>query len=102
MKPRSKSRVPVNYRVSFSGDKGTGKGVLTDLAIGGGQIETDVRFDVGEHLRLQVELSGAREPIVIELAVIRWKEKDRFGLEFIRFEAQTKQHLQDMLNQRDG
>ena len=102
MKPRSKSRVPVNYRVSFTGDNVTGKGVLTNLTIGGGQIESDVQFAVGAHLCLHVELSGARAPIVVALAIVRWKEDDRYGVEFVRFEGQAKQHLQEMLNQHDG
>jgi hypothetical protein len=102
MKPRSKSRVPVNYRVSFTGDNVTGKGVLTDLTIGGGQIESDVQFAIGTHLCLHVELSGARFPIVIALAIVRWKQSERYGVEFVRFEGEAKQHLQDMLNQHDG
>jgi hypothetical protein len=102
MKPRSKSRVPVNYRVSFTGDQVTGKGVLTNLTIGGGQIESDVQFPIGAPLSLHVELSGARLPIVVALAIVRWKEDDRYGVEFVRFEGQAKRQLQDMLNQHDG
>ena len=102
MKPRSKSRVPVNYRVSFTGDQVIGKGTLTNLTVGGGQIESDVQFAVGAHLCLHVELSGARVPIVIALAIVRWKQDDRYGVEFVRFEGQAKRQLQDMLNQHDG
>ena len=102
MKPRSKSRVPVNYRVSFTGDKVTGKGALTNLTIGGGQIESDVQLTIGAHLCLHVELSGARAPIVVALAIVRWKQEDRYGVEFVRFEGEAKQHLQEMLNQHDG
>lgn len=102
MKPRSKSRVPVNYRVSFTGDTVTGKGVLTNLTIGGGQIESDVQFAIGTHLCLHVALSGARSPIIIALAIVRWKQGERYGVEFVRFEGAAKQHLQEMLNQDDG
>lgn len=102
MRPRSKSRVPVNYHVTFTSDNVTGKGVLTNLTIGGGQIVSDVQFAIGAHLCLHVELSGARFPIDVALAIVRWKRDGRYGVEFVRFEGKAKQHLQDMLNQHDG
>ena len=92
----------MNYRVTFIGDKATGKGVLTNLTIGGGQIESDVLFAIGAHLCLQVELSGARSPIVIALAIVRWEQEQRYGVEFVRFEGEAKQQLREMLNQHDG
>ena len=92
----------MNYRVTFTGDKATGKGLLTNLTIGGGQIESDVLFAIGAHLCLQVELSGARSPIVIALAIVRWKQDQRYGVEFVRFEGEAKQQLREMLNQHDG
>jgi hypothetical protein len=33
---------------------------------------------------------------------VRWRRGDHFGVEFIRFDGQAKQQLEDMLNQRDG
>lgn len=102
MEPRAKSRVPVDYRVAFTGENVSGEGVMTNLTIGGGQIASDVQLAIGASLCLRVELSGARSPIVIALAIVRWKEDDRYGVEFVRFEGRAKQHLQDMLNQRDG
>lgn len=101
MTPRSRSRIPVNYRVSFVGDKVSGNGLLTNLAVSGSELETDVQFAIGTHLCLHVQLSGARPSIVIALAIVRWKQDDRYGLEFVRFEGQAKQQLQDMLNQHD-
>ena len=102
MKPRSRSRVPVDYQVSFAGDHVSGQGVLTNLALSGGEIETDFQFTIGMHLCLDVQLTGARSPIVIALAIVRWKQGDRYGVEFVRFEGNAKQQLEDMLNQRDG
>jgi len=101
MKPRSRSRVPVDYHVSFTGDKVSGTGLLTNLAVSGSELETDVQFTIGTHLCLDVSLSGARPPIVIALAIVRWKQDDRYGLEFVRFDGNAKEQLQDMLNQRD-
>jgi hypothetical protein len=93
--------VPVNYQVSFAGDNVSGKGLLTNLAVSGSDLETDVLCAIGTHLCLRVTPSGARPPIVIALAIVRWKQDDRYGLEFVRFEGNAKQQLQDMLNQHD-
>ncbi|MGC4099322.1 MAG: hypothetical protein QM706_19635 [Nitrospira sp.] len=40
--------------------------------------------------------------MVIVFAIVRWKNGDRFGLEFVRFDGRTKEQLEDMLNQREG
>jgi hypothetical protein len=102
MHPRSRPRVEVDYAVLFTGDHGSGHGTLKNLTIAGGEIDSHVQFPIGASLCLKVEPSGARPPIVIALAVVRWKNGDRFGLEFVRFEGNAKQQLEDMLNQRDG
>jgi len=102
MEPRFRSRVPVDYPVLFTGDEGSGHGMLMNLTISGGEIESHVQFPIGARLCLHVQPSGARPLIVIALAIVRWKQGDRFGLEFVRFEGNSKQQLQEMLNQRDG
>jgi hypothetical protein len=76
--------------------------MLMNLTISGGEIESHVQFPIGARLCLHVQPSGARPLIVIALAVVRWKQGDRFGLEFVRFDGNSKQQLQEMLNQRDG
>lgn len=76
--------------------------MVMNLTISGGEIDSHVHFPIGAHLCLRVQPPGARPPIVIALAVVRWKQGDRFGLEFVRFDGKAKQQLEDMLNQRDG
>lgn len=102
MQPRSRPRVEVDYPILFTGDQGSGHGTLKNLTIAGGEIESHVHLPLGAHLCLKVEPSGARPPIVIALAVVRWEQGDRFGLEFVRFEGDAKRQLEDMLNQHDG
>ncbi|CUQ66780.1 PilZ domain-containing protein [Candidatus Nitrospira inopinata] len=102
MKPRSNSRVPVDYEASFTSDVANGTGLLRNLTIGGSEIESDAQLAVGTPLCLRVKTSGARPSIVISLGIVRWKQDNRYGVEFIRFEGTAKQQLEDMLNQRDG
>jgi hypothetical protein len=100
MQPRSRPRVAVDYPVLFSGAHISGEGVFRNLTISGGEIMSEAPVSIGTHLHLQVQSSGARPPIVITLAIVRWKRDDRYGIEFVRFQGDAKQQLEDMLNQR--
>lgn len=102
MHPRNRPRIDVDYTVTFTGDQITGTGMLTNLTIAGAEIQSSVDCPIDAHLCLSVQSSGARPPIVVTLAVVRWKGGDRFGVEFVRFEGHSKQQLEDMLNQRDA
>jgi PilZ domain len=99
--PRGRLRVPVDYPASFTGDEGSGQGVVMNLTLAGGEIESQVPLQLGARLCLHVYPPSARPPIVIALTVVRWKQGNRVGLEFIRFEGQAKEQLKDMLNQHE-
>ena len=101
MHSRNKPRIDVDYSTSFTGDQLTGKGTLSNLTIAGAEIRSPTDCPIDAHLSLTIQSSGARPPIVVTLAVVRWKEADRFGVEFVRFEGHSKQQLEEMLNQRD-
>jgi hypothetical protein len=102
LQPRGRRRVQVDYPALLTGDEGSGHGTVTNLTIAGCEIESHVRFSIGAGLSLRVQAPEARPPIVIALALVRWKKGDRFGLEFVRFGGRTKEQLEDMLNQREG
>jgi hypothetical protein len=101
-KPRGRLRVPVDYPVRVAGDEGSGHGTLTNLTVTGGEIESHVQFPVGTRVSVHVQPPGARPSITIALAIVRWQQSDRFGLEFVRFEGNAKEQLEDMLNQREN
>lgn len=102
LQPRGRRRVPVDYPALFTGDAGSGHGTVTNLTIAGCEIESRDQLPIGAGLNLCVQAPEARPPIIINLAIVRWKNGDRFGLEFVRFEGRTKEQLEDMLNQREG
>ncbi|CUS35637.1 hypothetical protein COMA1_20379 [Candidatus Nitrospira nitrosa] len=87
VQPRARPRVPVDYPASFTGDEASGQGTVTNLTLAGGEITSDR------------QPPGARPSIIIALAIVRWKDGERFGLEFVRFEGDAKEQLKDMLNQ---
>ncbi len=101
MQERGRPRIEVNYPVSLSGEGIEGTGTVTNLTITGGEIESDLPALIGAHFRVHIELSGARNPIDIAVATVRWQRDHRFGVEFVRFEGNAKAQLQQMLNQSD-
>ena len=106
MQERGRPRIEVDYPVTLSGEGGNGTGRMTNLTIAGGEIaggeiDSDLSAQIGAHIRVHIELSGARNPIDIAIAVIRWHRGHRFGVEFVRFEGNAKAQLEQMLNQSD-
>ena len=101
MHERGRPRIEVDYPVTLSGEGGEGAGTMTNLTITGGEIESDLHPQIGAHFRVHIHLSGARSPIDIAIATVRWQRDHRFGVEFVRFEGNAKSQLQQMLNQRD-
>lgn len=97
--PRARPRVPVDYPASFTGDEASGDGTVTNLTLAGGEIKSSIQLPLGARLCLHVQLPSARPSIIIALAIVRWKDGDRYGLEFVRFEGDAKEQLKDMLNQ---
>ncbi|TKB93533.1 MAG: PilZ domain-containing protein [Nitrospira sp.] len=100
--PRGRPRVPVDYPVQFTGDEGSGYGTVTNLTLAGGEVDSQIQLSIGARVCLHVQPPGARPPIIITLAIIRWKQGDRFGIEFVRFEGTAKEQLKEMLNQGEG
>lgn len=96
---RVRPRVPVDYPASFTGDDVSGHGTVTNLTLAGSEIESNIPLSIGARLSLHVQPPSARPLIIIALAIVRWKDGGRYGLEFVRFEGDAKQQLKDMLNQ---
>jgi hypothetical protein len=88
MHERGRPRIEVDYPVTLSGEGGDGTGTMTNLTITGGEIESDLRVLVGTHFRVHIQLSGARSPIDVAVATVRWQRDRRFGVEFVRFEGE--------------
>ena len=102
MHERVRPRIEVNYPVTLSGEGGEGAGTMNNLTITGGEIESALAVSTGTHVGVRIHLSGARNPINITVATVRWQRDHRFGVEFVRFEGNAKAQLEEMLNQSDA
>jgi hypothetical protein len=102
MQSRARPRIEVDYPATFTTDQLSGSGTLKNLTIAGAEIQSEADLAIGSRLSLSIHASGARPPIVVTVAVVRWKRSDRFGLEFVGFDGRSKQQLEDMLNPHDS
>jgi len=78
----------VSIKPFIETEKGPGINAFThDISLGGARILTKELFDVGAHIKIQIELAGTDELITLE-GEVRWlnvkKEEDLFelGIEF--------------------
>ncbi|MBK9309113.1 MAG: PilZ domain-containing protein [Nitrospira sp.] len=100
--PRGRPRISVDYPAVVTSEGRIAQGIVMNLTITGCEVESPGQFPIGVHVSLRLNPPSARPPITIALAIVRWQEEDRFGLEFVRFEGHAKEQLEDMLNQRES
>lgn len=92
---REYERLAMNFRVSFSGDAGSGIGTVSDISINGCAFISDARPAENSVLRLALCVSAELEPVAIEAAVARHVRPDgRVGVEFLRMEARERERLE--------
>lgn len=82
---RKAKRFPVEASVAFTGVEliREGEGVVYNLSKGGCAIRSKHLVWPGIYLSLRLHLPRATEPVIIDMAVVRWAEAQQFGLEFM-------------------
>jgi len=72
--------------------------MLLELSVGGCRIQSETPLTLGKEYSLIMQLSGDRQPIRIETAVVRWCKHNIYGLKFLavplREEARIKELVQ--------
>jgi PilZ domain len=85
MTRRYSERIAVNGRAIFTMGSMVGEGEVVDLSNPGCLIESKASVNKGESLHLKIFLRGPKAPgLTIALAVVRWTNGSRFGVEFIK------------------
>jgi hypothetical protein len=87
--PRHKADWPVVFTV----EDVRGTGVVYNLSEHGCAIATDVSVPDDGYASLSITLPGNREPVVVELARVRWATRREFGLEFRILNRDGKRRL---------
>lgn len=97
---RYSSRVPVGCSVVFAGDGMVGEGRALDVSIPGCLLESPQTTRAGDYVQLRLFLPDNQPPLSVQLAVVRWVEGSRFGVEFIRSSSQDQVRLANFVRSR--
>jgi len=74
-----------------------GEGEVLDLSNPGCLIESTALVNKGESMHLKIFLRGPKAPLTIDLAVVRWTNGSRFGVEFIKMSEVDRAQLTSFL-----
>ena len=93
-------RIPVTFHVKFSSTFfGTGEGIINDVTIQGGRIQTEVNVPWHCYLELRLHVSHADMPIVVDLAAVRWVLRGHVGVDFLSMRPEHQTRLQQIIEQ---
>jgi hypothetical protein len=77
-------------------DEYSAQGRLVNLSRGGCQIQSDLDCGPGSYLALRIAIPYATNSVAVELSVVRWKQDDRLGLEFVRYGQGDRDRLTEL------
>jgi hypothetical protein len=97
MQPRCHLRVPVRYPASIQYDTGAGEGILFDLSPTGCRMHSDIALNAGAYLTLQIAVSQERNPLAVEVSIVRWCKDGNFGVEFLRYSQGDRERVTNLL-----
>ena len=70
-----------------------GIGVVRNLSLRGACIETHARLAADDQVTLYLTLPDRPEELEIKTVVVRWARNGQMGVEFVKLERSTSQHL---------
>ena len=98
---RYAERVPIRYRVIYSGTEGarivTGEGALTNLSKTGCKILGAATSSLGSHLTLLLLLEDGQAPMRLIDTLVSWVAKDSFSVRFPKLSPDERKRLQDVI-----
>jgi hypothetical protein len=86
-------RVPIQCCLVLANGVQVGEGRVFDLSMRGCLVEGAVRVKAGDRLQLRLRLPHSHPSICVSVALVRWVQGRRFGLEFMRVEDTYRAHL---------
>ena len=86
-------RLPIQCSLVIANGVQVGEGWVIDLSMRGCLVEGSVRVKAGDRLQLRLCLPGSHPSICVSVAVVRWVQARRFGVEFTRVDDEYRAHL---------
>ncbi|MDZ4734261.1 MAG: PilZ domain-containing protein [Nitrospirota bacterium] len=104
---RSQERIALECSLTLANGKQVGEARILNLSKGGclGVVDGTfpVNVKVGDGLQLRLSLSGTDQSICVSVAIVRWVEGPRFGVEFRTVDEKYRARLHQFiaLQQKD-
>ncbi len=93
MKPRKSKRIETAIRIFFTSGKFEGEGTVLDLSREGCRFECETPISMGTPLEVWIFLPNSEWPLEIELAEVRWKKGNMFGVQFLKFRPLQEERI---------
>ena len=90
---RSGKRLPIQCTLVIANGVQVGEGWVFDLSMRGCLVEGSVHVKAGDRLQLRFCLPDSHPSICVSVAVVRWAQARRFGVEFMRVDDKYRAHL---------
>ena len=112
LRQHPRTRIPAPFPCSFLpvevpswwNGSSHGLGVVFDLSLNGVKLMSETLPPTGEQVALLVRLPHQRAPLAIDMATVRWRTAQVFGLEFTAMSESAamrlRRYLEDMLPDR--
>ena len=97
MNRRRSARLAVECAVSFAIEDMEGKGTVYNLSEHGCAVMTSTPVPDEGYASASITIPGQAEPILIELARVRWASPTEFGLEFQILRQSSRKRLLQFL-----
>lgn len=101
MERRQHRRVPAQLKSLLLGNSHEVEGVTLDLSIAGARIESEIDVFPGKQIRVRLLVPGEEELLLIEQAMVRWVDEDTFGIEFLTFNQERRDDLEELIDAFD-
>ena len=98
---RYAERVPMRYRVTYSGEEGArivrGEGALKDLSKTGCKILGATTSSLGSRLTLLLNLEDGHAPLCLTDVIVSGTAADSFAVRFPKLSAEERKRLQNVI-----
>lgn len=91
---REYARMEIEFPMTFSGEFIAGEGTAVNVAMGGCTFTTAADLEIGAILKLELRISAAVPPVIVDAAVVRNRRPGIAGVEFLRWQKSERDRLQ--------
>ncbi len=95
---RRAARFPVQFNLGFLRQHAVGVGSASNLSTEGCTVESELMVHQGWPLKLRFRLPDDDLPVEVTLAVVRWSQGQKFGLEFLRMKDKQRKRLRRVVS----